>query len=134
MKLNEEKCHLGICGTNKERVNMHVQVVDSDDEKLLGITLDKKLSSKNAIVQTPLKKASQKPHALTSISICMEPEKLKLLMKAFVMSQSSYCSLIWMFHNRNLNKIHERALRIAYKDNVSNYENLLAMDNLMAVH
>ena len=34
-------------GTKKERANMHVggvQIKESDDEKLLGITLDKKLS------------------------------------------------------------------------------------------
>ena len=84
------------------------------------------------------KKASQKLHALIRISIYMEPEKLKLLMKAFVMSQFSYCPLIWMFHDRNLNnkinRIHERALRIAYKDNVSSFENILITDNSVTVH
>ena len=68
----------------------------------------------------------------------MEPDKLKLLMKAFVISQFSYCPLIWMFHDRNLNnkinRIHERALRIAYKDNVSSFENLLVIDNSVTVH
>ena len=68
----------------------------------------------------------------------MEPEKLKLLMKAFAMSQFSYCLLIWMFHDRNMNnkinRIHVRPLRIAYKDNVSSFENLLLMDNPVTVH
>ena len=36
------------------------------------------------------------------------------------MSQFSFCSLVWMFHDRNLNNkiniIHKRALRIAYND------------------
>ena len=31
-------------------------------------------------------------------------------------------------------KKHERALRIAYKDNVSSFENLLLMDNLVTIH
>ena len=130
MKLNEEKCHLIIFGANKEKVYMHVgeaQIEESDDEKLLGITLDKKLSFKKH-VQTLCKKDCQKLHALTRISIFMEPKKLKLLMKTFIMSHFSYCSLIWMFHDRNLNskinKIHEKALRIAYKDNISRFENL----------
>ena len=109
-----------------------VQIEESDHEKLVGIALDKKLCFKKH-VKILCKKASQKLHALTRISIYMEPEKLKLLMKAFVMSQFSYCSLIWMFHDRNLknkiNRIHERVLRIAYKDNVSSFENLLIMDN-----
>ena len=54
------------------------------------------------------------------------------------MYQSSYFSLILIFHNGNLNRkvnrIHERALRIAYKDNVSSFDNLLLMDNSVTVH
>ena len=100
----KENCHLIIFGANKERVSMHVgeaQIEESDDEKLLGITLDKKSSFKKH-AQTLCKKAIQKLHALTRISILMEPKKLKLLMKTFVMSQFSYCSLICTFHDRNL--------------------------------
>ena len=89
-----------------------VQIEESDDEKLLGITHDENLPFKNTSKQF-CKKASQKLHALTRNSIYMEPKKLKL-MKTFVMSQFSYCSLIWMFHDRSLNnkinRIHERAL------------------------
>ena len=44
-------------------------------------------------------------------------------MKAFIESQLGYCSLVWMFHNRNLNnkvnRIHEKALRITYIDKSS---------------
>ena len=43
-----------------------------------------------------------------------------------------------MFHDRNLNnkinRIHERSLRIAYKDNVSSFEKWLEMDNSVTVH
>ena len=50
----------------------------------------------------------------------MTPHKLKMIMKAFVLSQFNYCPLVWMFHSRELNnrinRIHERALQIAYKD------------------
>ena len=42
------------------------------------------------------------------------------------MSQFQYCQLAWMFHSRHLknkiNKIHEWALRIAYKDHVSSFD------------
>ena len=58
MKLNEDKYHLIIFGTREEKVSMHVgevQIEDSDDEKLLGITLDKKLTFKKH-VQTICKK------------------------------------------------------------------------------
>ncbi len=43
-----------------------------------------------------------------------------------------------MFHSRNLNnkinKIHERALRIAYKDYESNFETLLEKDRTVTIH
>ena len=39
-------------------------------------------------------------------------------MKIFIDSQFNYCPLAWMFHswqlNTKINKLHERALRIAY--------------------
>ena len=43
-----------------------------------------------------------------------------------------------MFHDINLNnkinRIHERALRIAYNDNVSTFEKLLEIDSSVTVH
>ena len=50
-------------------------------------------------------------------------------MKAFANSQFGYCPLISMFHDRTLNKrinrIHERALRIVYRNKTSNFTGLL---------
>ena len=58
-------------------------------------------------------------------------------MKAFITSQFSYCPLIWMFHSRNLNnkinRIHERALRLVYQNNLS-FSELLDLDNSVTVH
>ena len=46
--------------------------------------------------------------------------------------------IIWMFHDRFLNakvnKIHERVLRIVYKDIHADYETLLKLDNAVSVH
>ena len=112
-------------------------IEESDEETLLGVILDTKLNFKIHL-QTLCKKASQKLHALSRISIFMEPKKLKLMMKTFIMSQFSYCPLIWMFHDKNINnkinRIQERALRIAYKDNNSPYEKLLENDNSVSIH
>ena len=59
-------------------------------------------------------------------------------MRAFVMSQFQYCPLAWMFHSKHLNakidKIQERALRIAYKDFDSSFEYLLERDNSVTIH
>ena len=68
----------------------------------------------------------------------MDLPKKKVLIKAFITSQFSYCPLIWMFHSRTLNNrinnIHERALRLTYKDNQSSFEELLEKDHSVTVH
>ena len=59
-------------------------------------------------------------------------------MKSFIISQFSYCPLICMTHSRGLNKkmnhIHERALRIFYKDFSTSFEGLLAKDKSVTIH
>ena len=68
----------------------------------------------------------------------MDLAKRKSLMKAFITSQFNYCPLIWMFHSRQLNnrinKINERALRLAYKDNKLTFNDLLKLDNSVTIH
>ena len=62
----------------------------------------------------------------------MNVSKKRIIMKSFIESQFGYCPLIWMFHSRGLNnkinRIHERALRIAYNDTSSSYGELLTKD------
>ena len=64
--------------------------------------------------------------------------KPKQVMKACVLSQISYCPLIWMFCERRLNNkinhLHEKALRIAYGDNNSVFTTLLEKDNAVKIH
>ena len=59
-------------------------------------------------------------------------------MKAFITSQFGYCPFVWMFHSRKLtnrvNKIHERALRLVYKDIASSFTELLIKDNSVTIH
>ena len=49
-----------------------------------------------------------------------------------------YTSSPWMFHSRKLNErinhIHERALRIVYKDFNSSFQKLLIKDNSSNIH
>ena len=85
-----------------------------------------------------IKKANQKCHALARVSKYVTQEKLKLVMKTFIISQFNYCSLIWIFHNRTLNtkinKLHERALRLVYKNDTLTFQELLELDNSFTVH
>ena len=106
-------------------------IKNSTEEKLLGVKFDSNLSFEGHITSL-CKKASQKLHALARISHYMDLNKRRNLMKAFITSQFSYCPLIWMFHSRNLNnkinRIHERALRLVYQNNLS-FSELLDLDS-----
>ena len=59
-------------------------------------------------------------------------------MKSFVESQFAYCPLVWMFcskkSNNRINQIHERALRLVYKDSTSTFEELLIKDDSVTIH
>ena len=59
-------------------------------------------------------------------------------MKAFIESHFRYCPLVLMFHSRNLNnklnRIHERALRIAYNDKSLSFQELLNKDKSVTIH
>ena len=59
-------------------------------------------------------------------------------MNAFFSSQFGCFSLVWMFHNRRhknkINRLHERMLRIVYKDYKSSFAELLSEDKSFTVH
>ena len=61
----------------------------------------------------------------------------RTLFEAFVESQFKYFRIVWMFHsqrtNNKINRLHERALRIVYDDEVSTFEQLLAMDKSFCI-
>ena len=101
-------------------------------EELLGIFIDHKLTFEDHHLNIDQKVA------LAKRSKCMSQKKLRITIKAFVTSQFAYCPLIWMFHNRRIdhkiNKLHEKALKIVYKDHFSLFEELLSKDESVTVH
>ena len=122
-----------------EHISVNVdgyQITNSKREKLLGITIDNKLSS-NEHVSGICTKASQKLHALARVSKYMNTDKLCLIMKAFVNAPFGYCPLVWMFHsslNNRINNIHERTLHIVVKDQNATFNELLQMDGSVTIH
>ena len=58
-------------------------------------------------------------------------------MKRIFSSQFAYCSLIYMFHSRQINykinELHERVLRIIYKDHFSPFGELLSKDIFVVI-
>ena len=86
-----------------------------------------------------MRKGNQKLHALMRVAKYTDEEKLRILMKTFIESQFKYCPLLWMFHSKTLddriNKLHERALRVVYKDDSNlTFEELLEKDNSFTTH
>ena len=110
---------------------------DGKEEKLLGLMFDQAMSFKNH-VKTLCKKASQELHALARISYYMDTENLKQVMQAFVLSHFSYSHLVWLFYDRTINHrinhIHERALRLEYKNYRTDFGSLLEQRNLVFIH
>ena len=132
MKLNADRCHLLILGRNPNQ-QVTLDIGDSakentDEEKLLGVVIDKKLTF-DTTVSKLCKNAGIKLFALARIAGSMDPIKLGILIRAFVVSQFQYCPLVWMFQSRHLhskiNRMDERALRIAHNDYQSTFNILL---------
>ena len=138
-QFNADKCHLLISHHSKDiLINVEDEIIEcSSSVKLLGVTIDNKLNFDEHVSKL-CKKASQKIHALARISNFMSQDKLRIIMSAFIESQFGYCPLAWMFHSRTLNnrinRLHERALRLVYKDHHLTFGELLRKDNSFCIH
>ena len=138
-KLNPDKCKLLITN-HAENVAIKIKdvnIIAEKSVKLLGIKIDNNLNF-DEHVSSLCKKANMKLHALSRISHLMNKDKLRLLMKAFIESQFAYCPLVWMFHSRilnnKINKLHERALRLVYKDIHLSFHEMLEIDKSFSIH
>ena len=105
MKMYPDKCHLLDSGLKYELMIANIgneQIIESNIVKLLGISIDSKLSF-NDHLNNICKKASNKLNALSRQCAILPFEKRKVLMHAFIISQFNYCPLVWMCHNRRIN-------------------------------
>ena len=139
LKANPDKFHLLLSDSNED-INIIVdnhKIKNNKHKKLLGITIDSKMKFDEHVSKL-CSKASQKLHALARVSHFMKTEQKRKIMNSFINSHFGYCPLVWMLHSRKLNnrinKIHERALRLVYNDNVSTFEELLTKSNSVSVH
>ena len=138
MKSNNNKCHLLIINNDSSIIKIgEDEIICSKSVKLLGITIDNKVKFNEHVTKVCIK-ANQKLHALKRIARYLDSEKLRIIMKTFIESQFNYCPLTWMFHSRRLNnkinKLHERALRIVYKNANLSFHELLKLDKSFCIH
>ena len=94
---------------------------NSNSQKLLGVTIDRKLNF-NEHVTNLCDKASKKIQALARIFPYIPQTQKRLLMNAYFMSQFSYCPLVWMNHSRTLNNC------------ISGVSELLEKDKSVTIH
>ena len=138
MKSNDDKCKLIMTKENAPSVRIGNDIITcSNSIKLLGVTIDNKLYFKEHLTNI-CKKVSNKLHALDRVSNYMSTHKLRIIMKASIESQFQYYPLVWMFHSRTINnrinKLHERALRLVYKDDQYTFQQLSDKDNTVTIH
>ena len=81
---------------------------------------------------------SQKLNALTRVAQYMNLAQRRSIMKAFICSQFGYCPLVWMLHSRKINNrvnsLHERPLRVVYRDYNATFSELLSKDKSVTIH
>ena len=140
MKLNSSKCHLLVCGNKFECMLCEIrgsQIIETHLVQPLGVNIESELTFKNH-VGIVCRKASQKLNALSRLCSIIPFQKRRMLMQAFFISHFSYCPLVWMFHNRNINtrinNLHFRALGMVYREQTSTFEELLERDSSVTIH
>ena len=140
MKSNEDKCHFLISGNKSENLFVNVgpyKIWESNAVKILGITVDASLKF-NIHSDSIFNIAGKKLTILARMANILSFPKMRSLIKSFFESQFAYCPLVWMLFNRTLNNrintLHERALRILYKDGISTFERLLTKDESVTMH
>ena len=128
MILNPGKCHFMSIGkdTHDEDVFYYdnLTLKNSNEQEILGINLEVK--------------AGQKLRALLRLSPYLDTSKRKTIYTTMVKSQLNYCPLVWMFCPRRssnlINKVQERALRITYNDQLTDFKSLLSNHNEITIH
>ena len=138
MKANPDKCHLLLSKNENFEANINEnRISNTRFEKLLGVTFDNQLNFNHHISKI-CKTASNKLHALARVSNYINEDKRRMLFNSYFSSHFNYCPLIWMNHNKSINKkinnLHERALRLIYCDHSSDFQELLQRDNSVTIH
>ena len=104
--------------------------------EFLGITLDRNMNF-HTHIKNICRKAGQKLSALLRISLYLDQRGKVLLSKSMIKPQFNYCPLVWMFCSRQsnnlINKVHERGLRLTYRDETKDFQQILTEQNEITI-
>lgn len=137
MQANASKFDFIVFGGKCDRLNLTLEdgtVLEQNDYvTLLGVTLDDKLDYTRHISNI-CKKAAWQLCALGRLSKYLSVDAKMTIFRSFIVSNLSYCKLVWHFCNKKcekkLEKLQERGLRIVSGDYKSDYISLLNKFNL----
>ena len=141
MEVNPDKFQFILFGNSAHKKQeflelQNVKIQCETSVKLLGVTLDLKLSFNNHINNLAAKAGAQLS-ALTRIKRYLDESSKLTMAKTFIFSHFKYCPVIWHFCGRNnsnkLEQIQKRALNIALKSSSSDYELLLRQASLTSL-
>ena len=135
---NSSKIHFLI--SPYETISIQIQnscIKASSSAELLGIKIDSNLFFHDHIIFLCLK-ANKILSVLSTVSVYMCINKIRILMKSYIFSQFNYCPLVWMCHSRSLNnkinRIQGRALRIVYRYYKSSLKELFQKDKSITIY
>ena len=141
MVLNPDKCCYMSFGSNPDKSDLllvdSAKIPSTEEYVIFGVTIDNRLSFYNHL-KNLCKKIANKLNPLPRIATYLNHNQKRLISNSFFKGQLSYCPLIWTFCFRRsdhlINKLQERALRIAYSDFNSSFSELLEMANENTIH
>ena len=135
MALNRGKYHFSLISNHGEpdKINLNgMEIISSNNEKLLSVFIDKKLSF-DVLIKSQCKNAGPNLSAFAKIGCYRTLDQKLLLINSLIKSQSSYFPLKWMFCSRSLtnslNHIHERAPTLICDDTGKSFQDILEMTN-----
>ena len=139
MVANPDKFQLLFPGTDRN-ISLCIggYTIDCSDEvKLLGITIDRKLSFYPHIKKL-CRKAAAKTKALIRIRRYLNADQANILCNTYIMSSFNYCPLVWMFCSKQahnlINATHRRALSVKLNEYSLGIDDLLSRTKTVSIH
>jgi len=142
MKANPSKFQIMFLGKHISSQNHELRLNEfilqaSSSICILGVDIDEHLTFTGHINNICSKTAKQ-INSLYRIKNDLNNTCRKVIFNSYIASSFNYCSTIWMFTTRGnlgkLDKLHERALRLTYSDNTTDYNDILQKTNTLCIY
>ena len=118
-------------------INDGFKINVSSEVTLLGIQIDEQLKF-NLNIDKVCKKAAVQLNAIKRLARFMGSKERVVIVNSFILCHFNHCPLIWLFcsnaSQKKLEKVNERALRLALSNYTSSYSKLLVKAKSTTIH